>query len=140
MPMLNLHKLEVFIAVAQEGKISRAAERLFMTQAAVSQHIHDLESSLGVSLFARHSQGVNLTSAGQTLLGYAQNIIRTIAAAENALTKVEILKAGKLEIGMTPTTAPFLLPAWLGGFRDRFPSIKVSVQTNITPVLEQALS
>ena len=137
--MLNLHKLEVFIAVAQEGKISRAAERLFMTQAAVSQHIHDLESSLGVSLFARHSQGVNLTSAGQTLLGYAQNIIRTIAAAENALTKVENLKAGKLEIGMTPTTAPFLLPAWLGGFRDRFPSIKVSVQTNITPVLEQAL-
>jgi DNA-binding transcriptional LysR family regulator len=137
--MLSLHKLEVFIAVAQDGKISRAAERLFMTQAAVSQHIHDLEASLGVSLFARHSQGVNLTSAGQTLLGYAQNIIGTIAAAENALTNVENLKAGKLEIGMTPTAASFLLSDWLGGFRDHFPSIKVSVQTNITPVLEQAL-
>lgn len=137
--MLNLHKLEVFLTVAQEGKISRAAERLYMTQAAVSQHIHDLEASLGVSLFVRHAQGVSLTSEGRILLGYAQNIIRTIAAAESALTKVENLKVGKLAIGITPTAASFLLSDWLGEFRDRFPSIKVSAQTNITPVLEQAL-
>lgn len=137
--MLSLHKLEVFLAVVQEGKISRAAERLFMTQAAVSQHIHDLETSLGVALFARHSQGVSLTAAGETLLGYAQNIIWTIAAAENALTEVKNLKDGRLGIGLTPTAASLLLPTWLGDFREQYPAIKVLVQTNITPLLEQAL-
>lgn len=137
--MLSLHKLEVFLAVAQEGKISRAAEQFFMTQAAVSQHIHDLEASLGVSLFARHSQGVSLTAAGETLLGYAKNIVWTIAAAENALTEVKNLKEGTIGIGLTPTAASLLLPSWLGNFREQFPTIKVSAQTNITPVLEQAL-
>jgi DNA-binding transcriptional LysR family regulator len=137
--MLSLYKLEVFLAVAQEGKISRAAERLFMTQAAVSQHIHDLEASLGVALFSRHSQGVILTVAGETLLGYAKNIVWTIAAAENALTEVKNLKEGMLVIGLTSTAASLLLPDWLGGFREQYPSIKVSAQTNITPALEQAL-
>lgn len=137
--MLSLYKLEVFLAVVQEGKISRAAERLFLTQAAVSQHIHDLEANLGVALFSRHSNGVSLTSAGETLLGYAQNIVWTIAAAENALTEVKNLKDGKLGIGLTPTAASLLLPNWLGDFREQYPAIKVSAQTNITPLLEQAL-
>lgn len=137
--MISLHKLEVFIAVAQEGKISRAAERLFMTQAAVSQHIHDLEASLGVTLFSRHSQGVILTAAGETLLGYAKNIVWMIAAAENAVTQVKKLKEGRLEIGLTPAVASLLFSNWLRGFHEQFPYIKVSAQTNITPVLEQAL-
>jgi len=137
--MLSLHKLEIFLAVAQEGKISRAAERLFMTQAAVSQHIHDLEASLGVALFSRHSQGVILTAAGETLLGYAKNIVWTIAAAENAVTQVKNLKDGKLEIGLTPAAASLLFPDWLRGLHEQFPAIKVSAQTNITPALEQAL-
>lgn len=137
--MLSLHKLEIFLVVAREGKISRAAENLFMTQAAVSQHIHDLETSLGVSLFSRHSQGVNLTTAGETLLGYAQNILSTISAAEIAITQVKNLKNGKLEIGLTPSAASLLLSDWLSEFRKEYPSIVVSALTNITPLLEQAL-
>lgn len=137
--MLSLHKLEVFLAVAQEGKISRAAERLFMTQAAVSQHIHDLEAALGVTLFSRHPQGVSLTRAGEILLRYARDIVWTVSAAENALSDVKNLKDGKLMLGATPTAASMVLPDWLSSFHEQYPFIKVIVQTNTTPILEQSL-
>ncbi len=137
--MLSLHKLEIFLAVTQEGKMNRAAERLLMTQAAISQHIHDLETSLGVSLFDRHPQGVRLTAEGETLLGYAKDIVWTIAAAEHALTQVKNLSDGKMEIGFTPSAASLLAPDWLRHFREQYPAIKVTAQTGITPSLVQAL-
>lgn len=137
--MLSLHKLEVFLVVVQEGKISRAAKRLFMTQSAVSQHIHDLEASLGVSLFERFSQGVRLTADGETLLSYAKQIVWLVASAESALTRVENLSDGKLAIGFTPNVASLLAPDWLRHFREQYPAIKVVVQTGITPTLVQAL-
>lgn len=137
--MLSLHKLDVFLTVAQEGKICRAAERLFMTQAAVSQHIHDLEAGLGVTLFERSSQGVRLTAAGETLREYAQKILWLAAAAESALTEVRNLKEGRLEIGFTPTAASLLAPHWLKEFHAEYPAIKVNVHTDITPALIQAV-
>jgi DNA-binding transcriptional LysR family regulator len=87
--MLSLYKLEIFNAVVQEGSFSRAAQRLYLTQPAVSQHIQSLESSLGTRLFKRGRRGVQLTPAGEMLHDYTRCIMRLLAEAESAITNVE---------------------------------------------------
>ena len=83
---MDLGQLEVFLAVAREGKFSRAAEKLHRTQSAVSQSIHKLEEELGEVLFDRSSRDGLLTDAGRVLQEYAERLInlRDDAAAPSA--------------------------------------------------------
>jgi DNA-binding transcriptional LysR family regulator len=83
--MINLYKLEIFNTVAQEGSFSKAAGRLLLTRPAVSQHIRDLETSLGVDLFIRGNWGVGLTAAGDTLFEYSRAILKMLAEAETVV-------------------------------------------------------
>jgi LysR family transcriptional regulator, low CO2-responsive transcriptional regulator len=130
--MLSLYKLEIFAVVVQAGSFSAAAQRLYMTQPAVSQHIQDLESSLGTSLFLRGRRGVSLTPAGEKLYDYTQMILRLVAEAESEVTNVENISARQISIGATPGVSVYLLPEWLRGFRDKFPNLNIAVQTSIT--------
>jgi DNA-binding transcriptional LysR family regulator len=100
--MLSLYKLEIFAAVVHAGSFSAASDRLFMTQPAVSQHIQTLEASLGTTLFVRGRRGVSLTPAGESLYGYTLQILRLVAEAESAVTDVENLAEGQIQIGATP--------------------------------------
>ena len=108
--MLDLHKLDIFATVARTGSFSAAAEQLLLSQPAVSQHVHDLEASLGTRLFARGRRGVTLTPAGVQLHDYTQAIFRLVAEAESAVTDVANLAAGQLAIGATPGVSVYLLP------------------------------
>lgn len=130
--MLSLYKLEIFAAVVQTGSFSAAAQRLYMTQPAVSQHIQDLEASLGTALFLRGRRGVTLTPAGEKLYDYTQMILRLVAEAESEVTNVEHISARQINIGATPGVSVYLLPEWLRGFRDKFPNLNIAVQTSIT--------
>ncbi len=131
--MLTLNKLEVFAAVVRTGSFSAAAQQLLMTQPAVSQHIHDLEASLGTRLFARGRRGVTLTPAGEKLRDYTRSIFQLVAEAENAITDVENLAAGQMRVGATPGISVYLLPDSIQEFHSRYPKLQVSVQTAITP-------
>ncbi|MEZ4635574.1 MAG: LysR family transcriptional regulator [Caldilineaceae bacterium] len=137
--MLNLYKLEIFALVVETGSFSAAADRLLMTQPAVSQHIQDLEASLGARLFERGRRGVRLTSAGETLHDYTRNILRMVADAENAVTDVTQLAGGSVSVAATPGISVYLLPEWVQAFRAQFPNLTVSVQTSITPEIVDAL-
>lgn len=130
--MLSLYKLEIFATVVQAGSFSAAAQTFPMTQPAVSQHIQDLENSLGTSLFIRGRRGVTLTPAGETLYDYTQRILRLVAEAESQVTNVENITSGQLTIGATPGVSTYLLPDWLGGFRTRYPQLNVALQTGVT--------
>lgn len=132
--MLSLYKLEIFAAVVNAGSFSAAAQRLYMTQPAVSQHIQDLEHSLGISLFVRGRRGVSLTSAGETLYEYTERILRLVAEAEGKVTNVEHLTSGQLTLGATPGVSTYLLPDWLHGFRDKYPQLNIALQTSVTSV------
>ena len=133
--MLSLYKLEIFNAVAQERSFSRAAERLYMTQAAVSQHIHDLENALGAQLFTRKPGGVQLTEAGARLLDYTKQILGLVAQAESELTQVANLAHGALLIGALPHAAALVLPHWVLPFQQRYPQLTLSIQPESTPVI-----
>jgi DNA-binding transcriptional LysR family regulator len=74
--MFSLYELEIFQTVAQEESISRAAERLYLTQPAVSQHVRALEDDLGIRLFERGPRGVTLTPSGKVLRDYARCLLR----------------------------------------------------------------
>jgi DNA-binding transcriptional LysR family regulator len=131
--MLNLNKLEIFAAVVRTGSFSAAAQQLLMTQPAVSQHMQDLEASLGAQLFVRGRRGVTLTPAGEQLYEYTRAIFQLVAEAESAITNVENLAAGHLRVGATPGISVYLLPEPIQEFHARYPKLQVEVQTDITP-------
>lgn len=130
--MLSLYKLEIFASVVQSGSFSAAAQRLYMTQPAVSQHIQDLENSLGTSLFIRGRRGVTLTSQGDKLYDYTQRILLLVAEAESEVTNVENLAEGQISIGATPGVSVYLMPDWIHAFRTKYPNLNVSLQTGVT--------
>jgi DNA-binding transcriptional LysR family regulator len=131
--MLTLHKLEIFATVVDAGSFSAAAERLLMTQSAVSQHIQDLEASLGTRLFNRGRRGVTLTTAGATLDDYTRQILRLVVEAESAVTDVENLSGGQVSIGATPGVSVYLLPEWMQAFRVRCRHLTAAMETAVTP-------
>jgi DNA-binding transcriptional LysR family regulator len=133
--MLSLYKLEIFTAVVDTGSFSKAAERLLLTQSAISQHINDLEISLGTRLFDRGPRGVTLTDTGTTLHSYTQQILHLIAEAQNAVTDVSKLKSGQITIGATPGINIYLLPQWINNFRKQFAHLTLSAQTGTTKQL-----
>jgi DNA-binding transcriptional LysR family regulator len=130
--MLNLYKLEIFAIVVQTGSFSAAADRLLLTQPAISQHIQDLEASLGARLFLRGHRGVSLTPSGETLHTYTRQILRLLAEAENAVTDVQHLASGQVKVAATPGVGVYRLPDCTQSFRQQYPNLSVTVETGTT--------
>src|SRR5438270_13809637 len=127
---MDLAQLEVFLTVAREGRFSRAAEKLFRTQSAVSQTIHKLEHELGEPLLDRSSRDGLLTDAGRVLQEYAERLLNLRSDAHEALVELRELQKGKLAIAANEFTALYLLPV-LGEFRRLHPMIKVTVHRSL---------
>src|SRR3982075_4015171 len=124
---MELSQLEVFLSVAREKRFSRAAEKLFRTQSAVSQTIGKLEDELGESLFDRSSREGILTDAGQVLYEYAEKLLNLRTEAAESLAELLEVQKGKLVIAPIEFTALYLLPV-LAEFRRLHPMIKIIVQ------------
>jgi DNA-binding transcriptional LysR family regulator len=124
---LELAQLEVFLMVAREHRFSRAAEKLFRTQSAVSQTIRKLEVELGEALFDRSSREGVLTDAGKVLVEYAEKLLNLRREAAESLVELRELQKGKLVIAANEFTALYLLPI-LAEFRRLHPMIKITVQ------------
>src|SRR5690348_13128683 len=127
---MDLSQLEVFLAVAQEGRFSRAAEKLHRTQSAISQTIHKLEDEIGEALFDRSSRDGLLTDAGHVLQEYAERLVNLRNDAQGALIELRELQKGNLTIAANEFTALYLLTV-LGEFRRLHPMIKITVQRTL---------
>jgi DNA-binding transcriptional LysR family regulator len=123
---MDLGELQVFLMVAKEGSFSRAAERLFRTQPAISLAIRKLEDSLGQPLFVRGARPVRLTDAGTLLRDYAERLINLRDEVKKGLTELEGLKRGELSLGVNESSIHALLPA-LAKFRELHPGVQVRV-------------
>src|SRR6266571_9469710 len=95
---MDLSQLEVFLTVARERRFSRAAEKLYRTQSAVSQSIRKLEEEVGEALFDRSSRDGLLTDAGHVLQEYAERLLNLRNNARGALVELRELHKGKLGI------------------------------------------
>ncbi len=127
---MDISQLEVFLAVAREGGFSRAADKLYRTQSAVSQAIRKLESEIGESLFDRSSRDGRLTDAGHVLQEYAERLLNLRENAREALAELRELQKGKLVVGANEFTALYLLRV-LAEFRRLHPAIRIVVQRSL---------
>jgi DNA-binding transcriptional LysR family regulator len=127
---MDLFQLEIFLTVAREGSFSRAAEKLYRTQPAISQAIRKLEREVGEPLFDRSSRDGIMTDAGQLLQDYAQKLINLRSEARVALKELREMHKGKLAIAANEFTCLYLLPA-LAEFRTLYPMIKVAVHRSL---------
>jgi len=127
---MDLFQIETFLAVAREGSFSRAAQKLFRTQPAISQTIRKLEEDLGESLFDRSSREGMLTDAGRVLQDYAERLLNVRTEALTAVKELRALHRGNLCIAANEFTCLYLLPL-LQEFRRVYPMIKVTIQRTL---------
>ncbi|MBL8384383.1 MAG: LysR family transcriptional regulator [Burkholderiales bacterium] len=121
---MDLRQLRYFVAVAEAGHITRAAERLGIRQPPLSQQIKALEAHVGLPLFRRHARGVALTEAGRQLLADARGILRDVAALEERLTHARTGLQGRLSITFTSSAAAHrFTPTVLQACRQTYPGI-----------------
>jgi len=123
---LDLGELQVFLVVAKEGSFSRAAERIYRTQPAVSLAIRKLEDSLGQPLFVRGARPVRLTDAGALLKEYAERLINLRDEVKKGLTELQGLQRGELSLGVNELSIHALLAA-LAKFREQHPGVHLRV-------------
>ncbi len=135
---MELHQLRYFVAAAEAGTISRAAERCHVSQPSMSQQIKTLETGLGVKLFDRVGRGVVLTDAGRALLPRARRVLAEVIDAEANLAR-EAEEGVRLAIGAIPTMAPYLLPAIAAGLRKHAPECELAIREDFTENLVEAL-
>lgn len=136
---LDLHKFRVFAAVAEEEHFTRAATELAISQPAVSSHVHDLERALGAALFERAGRGARLTDAGRLVQGFARRLLAMAVELDEAIDDLRGLRAGQLRLGASTTIGDYLLPAVLGAFCGKFPSIGVVVEIGNTGFIADRL-
>lgn len=136
---MEIHQLRYFVAVAEEGSFSHAAEREHVSQPSLSQQIQKLEAELNQQLFDRLPRSVVLTEAGRSLLPYARQILTAIADAGLSVAAVEQEVAGRLSVGATPSIALCVLPRLIGNFQRSYPKVTFELFEDITDKLAQRL-
>jgi DNA-binding transcriptional LysR family regulator len=135
---LNLHLLRFFHAVAEHQGFSKAAERLYVSQPAVSKGIQELEQQVGLALFDRSRRSLTLTAAGELLYQYTQSLYAIEKAAETALEQLHGLERGHLALGASYTVGTYRLPALLSKFHQQYPGITLSLEiANTGQILDQ---
>jgi LysR family transcriptional regulator, cell division regulator len=131
---MDIRGLQIFLAVANEGSITRAAEKLEYVQSSISIRIQQLESELKTALFHRGRLGVRLTTAGEMLMSYAEKILFLTQEAERVVADNSIPR-GPLRIGSLETTAAIRLPSILYDYHKSYPDVDLSLKTGSTDEL-----
>ena len=125
---MDFHQLKIFIEVARQKNFSRAAEKIFLTQPTVSAHIKTLENEIGVLLLDRSQRELQLTSAGQILFQYAQQLLNLEKQALFDIQQESRLIKGHLELVASSIPSIYVLPALLKDFIARHPQVTFTVK------------
>lgn len=122
---MELRQLRYFVAVAETGNISRAAQKIFLTQPALSRQIKTLEEEIGQCLLERHAHSIRLTPAGETMLREAREVLQH---AEQAIERVRAsATGGRLRIGYAPSLASGMLSPAVANFTQVHPGTRVEM-------------
>lgn len=135
---MELHTLQVFLTVATERSFSRAAEKMFRTQPAISLALQRLELELGEKLIDRTGKDLILTDAGRTVLDYARRFQSLKLELDNSLAELRDNSAGRLTIGANESTTLYLLQH-IQRYRELYPKIKVQVRRSLSSKIPDEL-
>jgi LysR family transcriptional regulator, pca operon transcriptional activator len=132
---VRLRHIHCFVAVAQERNLGRAAEKLRLTQPAISKTLAELEQLAGVRLFQRGRQGAQLTRDGEAFLAHAVTVLEALDAAVGSVGAGKAPQAEAIHIGALPSVAPDLLPRAIADFRRIHPHAGITIQTSTNAML-----
>lgn len=132
-------RLKVFHTVAKRLNFTKAAAELYITQPAVTRHIHELESHFSLQLFERNGTKIKLTPAGETLLRYTDSLFALYRNLESEMSDFTQRHNGALRLGASMTVAPYVLPPILAVFHKKYKDVRVTLINGNTAQMEQAL-
>ena len=128
----TLDQLKILQTISHEGSFKKAAEKLYISQPAVSLQVQNLEKKLNISLFYRDKRKAVLTEAGQLLIKYSRQILALCEETCRALDELQTLQSGTLIIGASQTIGTYLMPRLIGIFRHKYPQIEIELQVHST--------
>jgi len=134
---MEFRQLQYAIQIAQERNFSRAAEKLHIAQPSLSQQLSKLEKELGVLLFKRSTNSVELTHAGDVFVKKAQQIVDMADQLRREMEDIADMRKGRLVVGSLPMTGAHVLPHVLPAFREAYPNIEIVLIEETTRQLEQ---
>jgi DNA-binding transcriptional LysR family regulator len=123
----TIRQLRAFLAVYQLRKLSAAAQRLFVTQSAVSMLIRQLEAGLDTRLFDRTTRSLKATTAAVEMMPTVERVLRDVDSLSADFRELATLERGRVSLAITPTLAAFLLPDALRVFNEQHPKVRVLV-------------
>ena len=129
---MELTQLEFFVMVVEQGSFSKAAERVYRTQPAVSIAVRRLEEQIGAPLFDRSQKTPTLTDAGQLLYDYAKRILALREQAQNVVSELRSLERGRVRIGANESTSLYLLPHLILEYRANHPNVKLEIYRHVS--------
>ena len=132
---INYESYKIFYFVAVEGSISKAANKLLISQPAVTWPIKSLEDQLKVTLFIRTKKGVSLTEEGKVLFEFVKQGIESFTNGENMLTNIKNLDYGTISIGASATVSKHVLMPYLEKFHEKYPNIEIKIVNALTESL-----
>lgn len=132
-------RLKVFNTVAKRLNFTKAAEELFISQPAVTKHIHEIEGHYKIQLFERRGSKITLSEAGKILLTYTERIFDIYRDMEFEINSFTQHHDGILRVGASTTVAQYILPPILAAFHNKYKDIKISLTTGNTERIESDL-
>jgi len=126
---ITLQQMEAVVALIAEGSFSRAAEKMHLTQPALTKNIKNVENCLGLKIVNRSNSGITLTAEGRMVYSYARRIINLRNEAGDKLRQMRGNTGGDIYIGASTIPATYILPAVLSAFRVKSQSVRVHIQT-----------
>lgn len=136
---MDMKEFTYLIALAEEGSISKAAERLYMAQSSLSQFLQQFESELGTKLFVRTSRGIHPTYSGACFIEQTRQILLQYQRAKNELWDNEHMEAGRVIFGISSFRGLRMLPKILKRFYEKYPKVKVDIVEEHSMQLEELL-
>lgn len=132
-------RLQVFYTVARRLSFTKAAEELYITQPAVTKHIHELERHFKLKLFERNGNKTELTAAGNSLLQHTESLLSMYRNMEFEMNDLAKKHSGKLRIGASTTVAQYIIPPVLASFRQKFKEVGITLISGNTEQIEKAI-
>ena len=139
MNLPTIKQLRYYLALEEKGHFGKAAEACFVSQSAFSVAIRELESLLNVQLVDRTNRNVTITSVGREVAAQARLVLKELEVLTEVARGNRVPLSGKLELGVIPTIAPFLLPQLLPTLRQSYPSLVLYLREEVTQRIYQQL-
>lgn len=132
---MDIYQLRSFVAIADAGSYSNAADLLEVPQSTLSRQVRALEVELRASLFHRHGRGVRLTDRGKKFIEYARSVLHTVNAAMAAVRDFEAEYTGHLIVGLPPSVGRLLIPSLAPQLVAQFPHATISLTEGLSGAL-----